>query len=45
MKLFFIAVLSSLTAIGLLAATPSVSNVTLIQDDASQEVTISASSA
>ena len=41
MKQFFISVLSSLTAIGLLAATPSVSNVTLVQDDASQEVTIS----
>ena len=41
MKLFFISILSSLTAIGLLAATPSVSNVTLVQDEASQEVTIS----
>ena len=41
MKLFFISVLSSLTAIGSLAATPTVRNVTLVQDDASQEVTIS----
>ena len=41
MKLFFISILSSLTAIGSFAATPSVSNVTLVQDDASQEVTIS----
>ena len=41
MKQFFISILSSLTAIGSLAATPSVSNVTLVQDEASQEVTIS----
>lgn len=33
--------LSSLAAIGAHAATPSVSNVTVVQDDASQEVTIS----
>ena len=33
--------LSSLAAIGAYAATPSVSNVTVVQDDASREVTIS----
>ena len=41
MKRIFISVLSSLAATVAMAATPNVSNVTLMQDEESQEVTIS----